>query len=71
MLDHLAADGLSAVDALVVSYARPSVRYDVSSIQGMARQLADKLEPTQLVDLVGAVALAIGLVRMTILLESA
>ncbi|MBI5610282.1 MAG: hypothetical protein HY902_15500 [Deltaproteobacteria bacterium] len=70
VLAHLGSASLSAFEGRAVRYARRSFRYEVTQIQEIARELAQDVEPAVLVDFIGAVALANGLVRLSILLEA-
>jgi hypothetical protein len=70
VMTHLASPSLSAFEHRVVRYARQSVAYEVSQFQGLARTLADGTAHGVLVDVVGTVALANGLVRLGILVET-
>jgi alkylhydroperoxidase family enzyme len=70
VMTHLASPSLSAFEHRVVRYARQSVAYEVSQFQGLARTLADGIAHGVLVDVVGTVALANGLVRLGILVET-
>lgn len=70
VLAHLSSAALSPFERKVVRYARQSVRYEVGDIQALTRDLADGVPPAVLVDVVGAVALANAMVRMSLLLDT-
>jgi AhpD family alkylhydroperoxidase len=65
VLAHLDAAELDPVERVLVSFARETVRYEVTLIQRRARAVRDVLEPAQFIEAIGVAALANGLCRLT------
>jgi alkylhydroperoxidase family enzyme len=69
-LAHLGGGSLDAVEAMVVPFARETIRYRPVQVQRHARQLATSLERGQLVELIGIAALANAVSRLCLAVES-
>jgi alkylhydroperoxidase family enzyme len=69
-LAHLGGRSLDAVEAMVVPFARETIRYRPVQVQRHARQLATSLERGQLVELIGIAALANAVSRLCLAVES-
>jgi alkylhydroperoxidase family enzyme len=67
---HLGSSCLDVVEAMVVPFARETVRYRPVQLQQRARQLAASLEPAQFVELIGVTALANAVSRLCLAVES-
>lgn len=67
ILAHLASPRLDPVEALLVPYARETVRYRPAAIQERTRALLDALGPRALLEAVGTAALANSVVRLGML----
>jgi alkylhydroperoxidase family enzyme len=71
ILTHLGSPRLDALEALLVPFARETIRVRPVDIQRRARQLLERLSPEQFIELVGTVALANGAARMSLALVEA
>ncbi len=69
-LAHLGSGALDPLEALVVPFARETVRYRPVQVQRRARQLAPALAPAQLVELIGVTALANAVCRLCLTVDS-
>lgn len=69
-LAHLGSRSLDALEAMVVPFARETIRYRPVQVQRRARQLAPALAPAQLVELIGITALANAVCRLCLTLDS-
>jgi AhpD family alkylhydroperoxidase len=69
-LAHLGSRSLDAFEAMVVPFARETIRYRPSQLQRRARQVAAGLEKPQLVELIGITALANVVSRLCLAVES-
>ena len=69
-LAHLGSGSLDALEAMVVPFARETVRYRPVQVQRRARQLSGALGPAQLVELIGVSALANAVSRLCLAVES-
>ncbi len=69
ILAHLASPALDPVEALLVPYARETVRYRPAQIQQRTRELLAALGPDRTLEAVGITALANGVVRLGMLAE--
>jgi AhpD family alkylhydroperoxidase len=70
ILANLGSDKLDRRDALLVPFARETVRYQTGPIQRRTRELARELPTDELMEAVGVAALANALGRASILLET-
>jgi uncharacterized peroxidase-related enzyme len=70
ILRHLGGSGLDAREALLVPFARETVRYQPAAIQRRMRELAGALSPDELVEMVGVVSLANAVCRLSITLDA-
>jgi AhpD family alkylhydroperoxidase len=66
ILAHLGAPELDAVEALVVPFARETIRYRPDEIQPRARELRRWLSAEQFLEVVGMAALANGAIRISL-----
>lgn len=69
-LAHLGSCSLDAFEAMVVPFARETIRYRPVQLQRSARQVAAALEQPQLVELIGVAALANVVSRLCLAVES-
>jgi alkylhydroperoxidase family enzyme len=67
---HLGAHSLDSLEAMVVPFARETIRYRPVQVQRRARQLAASLEQAQLVELIGVTALANAVSRLCLAVGS-
>lgn len=67
VLGHLSSPRLDAIEALAVPFARETIWYRPAPIQRRVRALGEKLEPAQLVELIGIAAVANVLSRLGVL----
>ena len=67
---HLHADALSERENLALRYARESVRYTPATIQRYSRDLRRTFAEGELVELIGVVALANALCRVSVLVDA-
>ncbi len=70
VLANLGGPMLDARDALLVPFARETVRYQNAIIQRRTRELAERLTPPEVIEAVGIAALANGVCRLSILLDA-
>jgi AhpD family alkylhydroperoxidase len=70
ILANLGSDKLDRRDALLVPFARETVRYQTGSIQRRTRELARELPTDEVLEAAGVAALANALGRASILLET-
>ncbi len=69
-LAHLGSPGLDAIEAMVVPFARETIRYRPVQVQRRARELSAALDRAQLVELIGITALANAISRLCLAVES-
>jgi len=69
ILDHLASPSLDRTEALLVVYARETVRYRPAAMQERTRALLGELGPDRALEAVGIAALANAVVRLGMLAE--
>jgi alkylhydroperoxidase family enzyme len=70
ILANLSSPRLEAREAVLVPWARETVRYRPLAIQERTRALADHMELTEVIEAAGIAALANSIARMSILLET-
>ena len=70
ILTNLGSDKLDRRDALLVPFARETVRYQTGPIQRRTRELARDLPTDEVLEAVGVTALANAVGRASILLET-
>jgi AhpD family alkylhydroperoxidase len=70
ILANLGSPKLDRRDALLVPFARETVRYQTGAIQRLTRELAQELPTDQVIEAVGIAALANSLGRLSIVLET-
>jgi alkylhydroperoxidase family enzyme len=70
VLANLGSPKLDRRDALLVPFARETVRYQVTSIQRRTRELARALSTEEVIEAVGIAALANAVGRLSVLLET-
>lgn len=68
VLAHLASPKLDAIEAALVPFARETIRYRSSDIQRRARKLREGLSVEQFLEVVGIVALANAVCRLSLVL---
>lgn len=71
VLTHLAAPALDPLERVLVPFARETIWYEPLQIQRRARQLCEGLDPAQLTEALGVVALANALCRLDMALAAA
>ncbi len=69
-LTHLGSSGLDAQEALVVPFARETIRFEPIQVQRHAQQLSERLDTPTFVELVGVSALANALIRLWLALDA-
>ena len=69
LLTYLASEKLDAFELKVLRFARETLRYRTRRLQDLARNLATGLERDTLLEIIGLVAYANGLARMSIMLH--
>lgn len=67
VLSHLASPRLDPIEAEAVPFARETIWYRPAPIQRRVRALSEKLEPAQLIELIGIVSVANMLSRLGVL----
>jgi uncharacterized peroxidase-related enzyme len=70
LLANLGSPQLDARDALLVPFARETVRYRNTDIQQRTRALRDRLSVVEAVEAVGIASLANGICRLSVLLDA-
>lgn len=69
-LAHLGSRGLDAVEAVVVLFARETIRPRPAQVQRRARELTAALDHAQLVELIGVTALANAVTRLCLAVDA-
>lgn len=69
-LAHLGSRSLDTLEAVVVPFARETIRYRPVQVQRRARELAGTLDQAQLVELIGVAALANAVCRLCLAVDS-
>jgi alkylhydroperoxidase family enzyme len=69
LLTYLTSERLDAFELKVLRFARETLRYQTRRLQDLARNFATGLERDTLLEVIGLVAYANGLARMSILLQ--
>lgn len=69
LLTHLTSERLDSFELKVLRFARETVRYHTRRIQTLAQEFARDLRREMVIEIVGLVSFANGLVRMSSLLE--
>jgi len=70
ILSHLSSRALDPLEALLVPFARETVRYEPIQVQRRAQALRAQLETPQFVEVVGVAALANALCRLWLALDA-
>ena len=70
VLQHLGSPELDHAEALIIPFARETVRVQASDIQRKARKLADELGTETFLDVMGLCALANMLCRLGLVVEA-
>jgi alkylhydroperoxidase family enzyme len=70
VLANLSSPKLDAREALLVPFARETVRYQVPTMQQRTRELGGRLTREELIEAVGIAALANGVCRLSVILET-
>jgi AhpD family alkylhydroperoxidase len=69
-LAHLGSGALDTLEAVIVPFARETIRYRPVELQRRARDLSGALDDAQLVELIGVTALANAVCRLSLAVES-
>ncbi len=69
ILGRLASPRLDSIEAVVVPFARETIRYDPAQIQRRGRDLFEQLGNERFVDLVGVAAFANAVCRMSVIID--
>ena len=70
VLANLGSPALDAREALLVPFARETVRYQTSSIQRRVREVTAGMSPEETIEVVAVVALANAVCRLSVLLDA-
>src|SRR5207247_11284695 len=70
ILANLGSPRLDAREALLVPFARETVRYQPAAMQRRMRELAKRLGPEDILEVVGIAALANAVCRMSVVIDA-